>query len=72
MINRWAAFEFLLVFHTLHSSNCSRLRVIIDFQPSKIKSEVEISLCDATHQNKYIGMIGRYRFPIRVLYFALV
>jgi hypothetical protein len=72
MINRWAAFGFLLVFHTLHSSNCSRLRVIIDFQPSKIKPEVEISLCDATHGNKYIGTIGRYRFPISVLYTALV
>ena len=56
-IDRWAAFGFLLVFHTLHSSNCSRLRVIIDFKPRKIKPEVETSLCDATHRNTYIGTI---------------
>jgi hypothetical protein len=62
MINRWVNLGFLLVFHTLYSSNCSRLRVIIDFQPSKVKPGVEISLCDAIHGNKYIGTIGRYRF----------
>jgi hypothetical protein len=66
MISRWAAFGFLLVFHTLHSSNYGRLRVIVDFQPSQIKPEVEISLCVATHGNKYVGTIGRYRFPINV------
>jgi hypothetical protein len=44
MINRWSAFGFLAVFHTLHSSNCSRLRVMVDFQPSKIKPEGGISL----------------------------
>jgi hypothetical protein len=72
MINRWAAFCFLLVFHTLHSSNCSRLRVIVDFQPSKIKPEVKVSLCDATHGNEYIGTIGRCGFAISVLHTALV
>jgi hypothetical protein len=72
MINRWAAFGFLLMFHAFHSSNCSRLRVIIDVQPSAINPEVEISLYDAIHGNKCIGTIGRYRFPISVLYAALV
>jgi hypothetical protein len=72
MINRWATFGFLLVFHRLHSSNCSRLRAITDFQPSKIKPEMEISLRDVTQGNKYIGAIGRCGFPISVLYTALV
>jgi hypothetical protein len=54
---------FLLVFHIHRSSNSCRSQVIIDFQPSKIKPEVEISLCDATHANKYTRTIGRYRFP---------
>jgi hypothetical protein len=57
MINRWAAFELLLEFQTLHSSNCNRLE-ITDFQPSKIKPEMEISLCDATQGNKRVGTIG--------------
>jgi hypothetical protein len=62
--NRWAIVGFLLVFRTLYSSNCSRLRVIIDFQPRKVKPEVEISLNNATHENKLIGTMGRYRIPI--------
>jgi hypothetical protein len=72
MINQWAAFGFLLVFYALQSLNCSRLRVIIDFQRSKIKPDVKISLCDATHENKYNGTIGRCGFPISVAYTAIV
>jgi hypothetical protein len=63
---------FLFVFHTRRSSNSCRSQVIIDFQPSKIKPEVEISPCDATQGNKCIGTTGRCGFPISVLYIALV
>jgi hypothetical protein len=63
---------FLLVFHIHRLSNSCRLEVIIDFQLSKMKPEVEISLCDATQGINYMGTICRCGFLISVLYTALV
>jgi hypothetical protein len=44
MTNRRVAVGFLLVFHIHRSSNSCRSQVIIDFQPSNIKPEVETAL----------------------------